>query len=247
MAKLPLSVANCARDAEIAVDVCTRDMSLSTATIPVAAIKESVMLSNDTGAGRFAHAWRRRILAGLATVAVGTVLLLSGCAANSVSAAGDRARQTAIELPLVHGWYEGKITDYVTTDVSTQSMALASNANYAPRLANLLSANQPHPNPHSAVARIYKFLNYAQPSVLPTAPGNLGADDDDVAEYSPLWEVFGVTWQTGHPPRELRSEDEVLKAQDAGEVVVASLNVIVNCSVVRIGDQFLPQTRLVLH
>ncbi len=204
------------------------------------------MLSKDTSIGRPAPVWRRRVLAGLAAAV--TALVLSGCAVDSAKSTGatdDRAQQTRIELPLVHGWYEGKITDYVTTDVSNESMALASNANYAPRLANLLPANQPHPNPHSAIARIYKFLNYAQPSVLPTAPGNLGADDDDVAEYSPLWEVFGVTWQAGHTPRELRSEDEVLKAQAAGEVVVASLNVIVNCSVVRIGEHFLPMTKLV--
>jgi len=182
----------------------------------------------------------------LATVTAGAMLVLSACASSPTQ---DRAQQTRIELPLVHGWYEGQIADYVTTDMSSESMARANSANYAPRLANLLPANQPQPNPHSAIARIYKFLNYTQPSVLPSAPTMDGVSDpdDDAANYTPLWELMGVTWQAGHTPRELRSEDEVLKAQAAGELVVAPLNVIVNCPVVRVGEHFLPQTRLAAH
>ena len=182
----------------------------------------------------------------LAAVTAGALLLLSACACSPTQ---DRAQQTRIELPLVHGWYEGQIADYVTTDMSSESMARANNANYAPRLANLLPANQPRPNPHSAIARIYKFLNYVQPSVLPSAPTMEGVSDpdDDAANYTPLWELMGVTWQAGHAPRELRSEDEVLKAQAAGELVIAPLNVIVNCPVVRVGEHFLPQTRLAAH
>jgi len=180
----------------------------------------------------------------LVVLAASAMLLLSGCATQAT--VDERAQQTRIELPLVHGWFDGQIADYVTTDVSNLPMALASNANYVPRLANLLPANQPRPNPHSVLARIYKFLNYAQPSVLPSAPTPPGGSAVDEG-YSPIWELMGVTWQAGHTPRELRSEDEVLKAQQAGEVVIAPLNVIVNCPVVRVGEHFLPQTRLAGH
>lgn len=183
--------------------------------------------------------------AGPGRVALALVLasvgLLQGCASGTP----DRAHQTRIELPLVQGWYDGKIADYVTTDISDATMASAGNANYVPRLANLLPANQPSPNPHAAIARIYKFLNYTQPSVLPSVPAQLEADEQQVDDgYSPLWLLMGVTWQAGHTPRELRSEDEVLRAQAAGEVKVESMNIIVNCPVVRVGDRFLPLARL---
>jgi len=180
---------------------------------------------------------RNRGRALVSASAMGLVLaagaVLQGCAGNS----------DQIALPLQHGWYEGLPVDYVTTDISSASMAQAAKVNYVPRLANLLPANQPQPNPHSAIARIYKFLNYVQPSVLPSIPnvpgaGVIDANGDD--DYTPLWLLMGVTWQAGHTPRELRSEAEVLHAQAAGEVAVESLNTIVNCPVVRVGAAALP-------
>jgi hypothetical protein len=170
-------------------------------------------------------------------------LALVGCATHPTD---DRTQQTRIELPLVHGWFDGQIADYVTTDVSSATMARDSHANYVPRLANLLPGNQPRPNPHSAIARIYKFLNYVQPSVLPSAPTPPNANNTN-EDYSPIWELMGVTWQAGRVPRELRSEREVLKAEETGELIIVSLNVIVNCPVVRVGGQFLPLARLPEH
>jgi hypothetical protein len=42
-----------------------------------------------------------------------------------------------------------------------------------------------------------------------------------------------VEWQDGAAPRELRSEEEVLAAQQAGEVEITVTNMVVNCPFVQ--------------
>lgn len=62
-----------------------------------------------------------------------------------------------------------------------------------------------------------------QPDVFDTVPGDEG--------YTPLRSVNLVTWQEGVPARELRSADEVLAAEAAGELVIERPGVVVNMPV----------------
>jgi hypothetical protein len=134
-----------------------------------------------------------------------------------------------VELPLVSGWYEGREVQYVTTDVSDPDAAIEMGANYVPRLANAIVPVAP--GKPGAVERIYRVSNFKQGSVLPSIPDPVGAANRN-RNYSPIWQVYVVTWAAGTTPRELRAEDEVLDAEEKGQVSISKSNIVVNCPVV---------------
>lgn len=138
---------------------------------------------------------------------------------------------TMAQLPLSDAWHEGRRAQYVTTDVSDEAMAAKANANYAPRLKDALPPGPRVPGRRHALERVYKFTNFAQPAVFPSIPLPTGPASRD-RSYSPLWQVVEVTWQPGSTPDELRSEEAILKAEDAGRVKLAILDVVVNCPVI---------------
>jgi hypothetical protein len=131
-----------------------------------------------------------------------------------------------VELPLLSGWYDGEAVFYITTDVSQQEMARAAGANYVPRMRHALRA--PEPGQPTAVDRVYKFANFEQGSVFPSAP-QPEADAD--AEYTPIWVVYLVTWLPGSTPHLLRSEQEVADAEQKKLVRIAATDVVVNCPI----------------
>ena len=159
-------------------------------------------------------------------------LLLSISCACSLSAQAQQ-NEDVVELPLISGWFEGQVVRYVTTDVSDQAAAVEMHANYVPRLANLLTQErqQRQPGQASAVERIYAITNFKQGSVLPSLPAPIGAANRNLS-YSPIWQVHKVTWLAGKTPQLLKSEEDVLAAEEAGKVSIEKTNLIVNCPVV---------------
>nr|WP_298147404.1 hypothetical protein [uncultured Pseudomonas sp.] len=165
-----------------------------------------------------------------ATLAIG--LLVAGCAGPAPS-----TPDSQISLPLLMGWFDGQKVYYITTDSSDAQMAAAMHANFVPRLANALP-EQPGPHPLATYDRIYKFVGREQPSVLPSIPQPLGAGNQDIA-YSPLWHLYTVRWNPGQSARELRSADQVLSAQEQGQISIEATGIIVNCPVVRVAERVL--------
>lgn len=163
------------------------------------------------------------------------LLLLSACA-------GLRAGPDEVVLPLQPAWFEGRQVHYVTTDVSDAAMARMMGANHVPRLADALPEGPQRPGRRSAVERAYKFPGGEQATVFPSSPKPVGGDNAD-ASYSPLWVLTEVRWQPGKPPRTLRSEEALLAAEQAGEVLLTPTRVVVNCPVVRDGTQALRGVR----
>lgn len=135
------------------------------------------------------------------------------------------------QLTLLDAWHEGRRVQYITTDVSDEAMAAKANANYAPRLRDALPLGPRVPGRRHALERVYKVVNFNQPTVFPSIPLPTGPASRD-ASYSPLWQVVEVTWQPGSTPDELKSEEAILKAEDAGRVKLAILDVVVNCPVI---------------
>ncbi len=131
-----------------------------------------------------------------------------------------------VELPLLSGWYDGDVVFYITTDVSQQEMARAAGANYVPRMRHALRT--PEPGQPTAVDRVYKFSNFEQGSVFPSAPQ---PDGDTDAEYTPIWVVYLVTWLPGSTPHLLRSEQEIADAEQKRLVRIAATDVVVNCPI----------------
>jgi hypothetical protein len=134
-----------------------------------------------------------------------------------------------VELPLVSGWFEGREVQYVTTDVSDAGAAAEMGANYVPRLANAIVPAVP--GKPGVVERIYRVTNFSQGSVLPSIPDPVGAANRN-RNYSPIWQVYMVTWAAGATPHVLRAEEEVLDAEEKGQLSISKSNIVVNCPVV---------------
>ena len=156
---------------------------------------------------------------------VTAAVMLGGCAAGPKPSGQP---QTFIELPAVMGWFEGQPVHYVTTDTSDAAMSADMGVNFVPRLAYALGAPPGTPN---AVERIYRFTNHEQGNVLPSAPVPTGPENKDRA-YSPVWVLVMVSWRAGQQPRTLRSEEEVLAAQEKGQVSLQTTQAVVNCPVI---------------
>lgn len=172
----------------------------------------------------------RPIAATLAIIAVAIVTTagLTGCASTASTPAGV---QGSVTLPLQTAWFEGRKVRYVTTDVSDAEVARAKGANFVPRLRDLIVATPASPLRGVPVERVYLIEGFAQPTVFPSVPSPVGAASTSRA-YSPLWRMVKVVWQTGRTPRELRSEESVLDAEERGDVKLVLTEVILNCPVV---------------
>jgi hypothetical protein len=149
--------------------------------------------------------------------------LLAGCASHVF----DAGRTEAV-LPVHRAWIDGRMVEYVTTDISDLAMARTLGVNFVPRLAQAVKAT-----PGSSVLeRVYKFHNDGQVSVFQSAPEPVGAENLDQG-YSPLWRLVLVKWSDTSKARELRSEEEILQAADRNELALEVTDIVVNCPVVR--------------
>ena len=149
-------------------------------------------------------------------------------------------RQSAltVSLPLNPGWFDGQAVFYITTEVSDPGVARDKGAIFAPRLGDALppaGAGQRNPTD-----RVYAVMNFEQAPVFASAPLPVGPDNRDEA-YTPLWQMVMVTWLAGATPRTLRSQEDVLAAEDARQVSLSVTRVVLNCPIVhRAGHGGLP-------
>lgn len=149
--------------------------------------------------------------------------LLSGCASTSY----DAGRSETV-LPLSRAWVDGRVVEYVTTDISDATMAKMVGVNHAPRLAEAAKA----PPGHSILERVYKFSNNEQKSIFQSAPNMVGGENPD-SNYSPLWRVVLVKWKNPRFVREIKSENSLLEAEDRQELTLDVTNIVVNCPITR--------------
>src|SRR5579863_844785 len=165
--------------------------------------------------------WSRTLLT---TIAFPLTMLLSvvGSPALARAQVGPVSNPRVI-LPLVQCWYKGKVAYYIQTDASDQSIAAQFGLNYVPRLSGAIDGQ--------AVDDIYHVTNFNQGNVIPSAPIPAGPGNTD-PNYTPLWQVSTVTWNSGTTPHTLKSEEEVLSARDQGLVTVVKTNIVVNCPVI---------------
>lgn len=79
--------------------------------------------------------------------------------------------------------------------------------------------------PGNKVAPIWVFTNgpEGQRNVIDTVPGR--------KDYTPLWGVRMVTWKAGANTRVLRSASAVRAAEQAGQVTIRAMPIVVNCPV----------------
>lgn len=149
--------------------------------------------------------------------------LLAACA----SPLFDVGRSETV-LPVSRAWVDGRIVEYITTDISDQAMARMMGANHVPALAAAIKSVPGQ----SIVERVYKFPNEEQISIFQSAPSPVGAENRD-RSYSPLWRVVMVRWNNPAMGRELKSEEELLAAEDKKQVSLELTDIVVNCPVTR--------------
>lgn len=156
---------------------------------------------------------------------------ISGCALVKSNDIKTQQIPAFVQIPLHAGWHEGQQVFYITTDVSDQQAAKDNQANFAPRLKEALSDSLPILGHRTTLEHIYHITNYQQDSVLPSAPTPVGHTSTDVA-YSPLWQVYEVTWQTNSTPQLLTSEEAILDVVEKGQATITKTRIVVNCPVV---------------
>ncbi|HZD35230.1 MAG TPA: hypothetical protein VE130_08510 [Nitrososphaeraceae archaeon] len=134
-----------------------------------------------------------------------------------------------ITIPLSSGFIDGEIAYFIATDASTEAVAASVynstgfNVNYAPSLANTTE---------SARQQGYVFVNGAPEEERGPLGGQLsvataGPGDPD---YSPLFEINYVEWNTNDTSqiRILESAEEIMEAQQDGELTITKSNVVIN-------------------
>ena len=138
----------------------------------------------------------------------------------------------SISVPVSKGYVNGNISFFIATDASVKEIASSVtnttdfDINYAPSLAN---------TSESARQQGYVFTNGIRGEgqagfQLPVASST--PDDDE--NYSPLFAINYVEWNEGSNPRVLKSTNEVLEAQNNGEITVTKTNIVINSPSVRI-------------
>ncbi|MGH2710333.1 MAG: DUF7482 domain-containing protein [Actinomycetota bacterium] len=189
------------------------------------------------------NAWK--IVAGTAVLAG----LLAGCGdgAELEAGSGDKAKvagttaepvaDPATAFPVVTGWADGEQVDYLLQEVSDPEAAelLSEKTGFdVPVVESLADV------PKDALANLYLFMNGIegpnpfgfQMNVIDSVPGDPG--------YSPLWLHTFVEWERGVEPRELTSEEEILDAEEAGEVTLEASDLVINCPVLPDGETGFP-------
>jgi hypothetical protein len=131
----------------------------------------------------------------------------------------------ALDIPLMKGYENGHEIFFIATDASDNKTATqitnetGFKVNFAPLLAN---------TPEPARGQAYVFTNGIpgqgpfgfQLPVLIAKPGDEG--------YSPLWQLNMVEWNQGVNPKEIKSVQEIMSAQQNGSLTIAKTNTIVN-------------------
>ena len=150
-------------------------------------------------------------------------------------AAGGSVTSTA-NLPLQAGYFNHEPALYITPEVgvgaggsgaaaTALTIAQGFNATYVPAAFDTLN------DQNKAVDDIYVFSNFKQGNVLASAPNPAGAQNTD-PNYTPIWQINLVAWNSGFTPRRLTSQQDILTAQKNKEVTVTLAPIIVECSVI---------------
>ena len=134
-------------------------------------------------------------------------------------------------FPLSKAYVNGNIAYFIATDASNNQTAtsiaenLGYKVNYAPSLALV---------PESAQQQGYEFLNGIkgegafgfQIPIASALPGDKG--------YSPIVQLNFVSWNENPTAIELKSEEEILNAQNNSELNVTKTNILINSPAIQL-------------
>jgi hypothetical protein len=135
-----------------------------------------------------------------------------------------------IDIPMMKGYENGHEIFFIATDASDNQTAAAitNQTGFKVNVAPVLTKT-----PESARNQAYGFTNGIlgngpfgfQLPVVAAKPGDQG--------YSPLWQLNLVEWNKNANPKELKSVEEIMSAQQNGSLTVKKAVVIVNHPVIK--------------
>lgn len=168
--------------------------------------------------------WKRQPLWLISIVAI-AALAFAACGGDDEKSPAPAARN----FPIITGWYDGEPVDYILAEISDPDVAELMTMKTGFPVPVLTSLKD---TPDSLLANLYLFMNGVagpnpfdfQPNVIDSIPGDPG--------YSPLWLHTFVKWNDGATARELKSEKEILDAEDAGELTLEKTELVINCPVI---------------
>jgi hypothetical protein len=129
-------------------------------------------------------------------------------------------------IPLHHGFYNNGDVFYIITDASEQKHAdlITEQQKWKVELAPLL-ANAPK----EALSTTYFFTNGVKGDGIHGFQGQVFTSTPAQTEtYSALTSHVHVTWNQGVTPTVLKSEQEIMNAENSGKVTLSPLSVVVN-------------------
>jgi hypothetical protein len=144
---------------------------------------------------------------------------------DPVSALKLYAANIPIDIPLIKGYVNGKDMYVIATDASDKETAdlITNKTGFKANVAPVLSKT-----PTDVLGQAYAFKNGIngeglfgfQSPVLSAKPGDGG--------YSPLYQINKVEWVNQENAQELKSVDEILTAENNGQLKIEKTNVVVN-------------------
>lgn len=150
--------------------------------------------------------------------------------------AAGRKVSPRVSLPLQVGFFNDATALYITPEVGVDPNAAAAVIAAAKQVATGFDSNFIPQNfgvlpGTTAVDDIFVFTNFTQGNVLASAPHPAGPANTDT-NYSPLWQVNLVSWNSGRQGRVLTSQTDITDAAAAGDVTIQRTPIIVECSVI---------------
>jgi hypothetical protein len=136
----------------------------------------------------------------------------------------------SVDIPISKGYIDGSIAYFIATDSSDKHAvsSITNNTGFPINYSPLLNAT-----PQSIRGQGYVFLNGVQgeaPGGFQLPVANAVPGDED---YSPLWQTNFVKWNDNATARELKSVEEIVAAQNNGELNITETNIIVNSPAVK--------------
>ena len=139
-----------------------------------------------------------------------------------------------VDIPLMKGYYNGDEVFFIATESSDKTHAdlLTKKNNWKVVEAPVLSKS-----PASSLASVYMFTNGG------AGQGSMGQQPDvfdsthaQANEYSPFRKIIHVTWSDASKVKELKSVDEIMAAQTAGDVKLQDTSIVMNYPMIKWPD-----------
>jgi hypothetical protein len=145
-------------------------------------------------------------------VATGTAFAAGGTLALGPS--------SHVQAKVYKRYYDGHLDTFLALDVSNKAQAAALHINYAPLLAKTKGAPPQYFFRGRAAA--------GQVSVF-------GLTEPGKPNYTPLWDVYFVTWKPGVTPTLMKVDDDINAAAKAGKLTVTDAHMVLNAPIIRVG------------